>query len=648
MSISAYEVTDQQRESCAVSVMRTMLEDYCNETGVSFDAAFFQFAASPVYKALFDYSTRLWTEGPDYLRGVFEQSLTFMGVRHWQEETVSKSKYTKNVLELLEQEAERFPNRPAFGDPQKDITFAELLQKARAVGELLAEDMGIESPAAFYLEKSVDAVIAMFGVVYAGGFYSFIDVRQPAARAQKVADVLEPAVFITDEANKERAEEIVCGGKRILLEELLEQAEKLRSRRAAEDDTAEEPGNTEFSAVGNLAGAEHTAAGRLQPGLSKTLAGIRSRMTDKAPLYVNFTSGSTGIPKGVAVCHRSVIEFMAHFVPLFGITEQDVMGNQAPFDFDVSVKDIYSGLAAGAKVQIIPREYFSNPTQLMDYLCEKKTTVLIWAVSAMCFVSIMNALDYKTPESVRAVGFSGEVMPIKQLNIWRRYLPDAMYVNLYGPTEITCNCTYYVLDPHKEYALDEVIPAGRAFENEKVFLLDEEDHLVPQTDTEGEGEICVGGTCVALGYYKDAERTAAAFVQNPLNTFYPERIYRTGDIGRYDEEGNLIYVSRKDFQIKHLGHRIELGEVEADAMARDGVSRACCIYDAAKKRLILFYTGERDRKDLERELKEVLPPFMVPNKTLQLEDMPLNKNGKIDRHALEDIYHGMSAGRTKS
>lgn len=557
------------------------------------------------------------------------------------------SNYIKNVLELLEQAAERFPDRPAFGDPQKDITFAELVQKARAVGELLAEYMTMESPAAFYLEKSVDAVIAMFGVVYAGGFYSFIDVRQPAARAQKVADVLEPAVFITDEANKERAEEITCGGKRILLEELLEQAEEIRSRGDAEDGAAEVPCDTDLSATENPAGTK-CAAKRPQTGLSRKLAQIRSRMTDKAPLYVNFTSGSTGIPKGVAVCHRSVIEFMAHFVPLFGITEQDIMGNQAPFDFDVSVKDIYSGLTAGAKVQIIPREYFSNPTQLMDYLCEKKTTVLIWAVSAMCFVSIMNALDYKTPETIRAVGFSGEVMPIKQLNIWRRYLPDAMYVNLYGPTEITCNCTYYVLDPHKEYALDEVIPAGKAFENEKVFLLDEEDHLVPQTDTTGEGEICVGGTCVALGYYKDAERTAAAFVQNPLNAFYPERIYRTGDIGRYDENGDLIYVSRKDFQIKHLGHRIELGEVEADAMARDGVSRACCIYDSAKKRLILFYTGERDRKDLERELKEVLPPFMVPNKTLQLEEMPLNKNGKIDRHALEGIYRETSAGKARN
>lgn len=520
-----------------------------------------------------------------------------------------KDNYIHNILELLERSAERFPDRPAFGDPEKDITFRELVRKARAAGELLAADVPSESPVAFYLEKSVDAVTAMFGAVYAGGFYSFIDVRQPAARAQKVLDVLEPAVLITDEENAEKAEELSFRGRRILLKNLLEQAGR-------------------------------TLSGQKEPLslLSPVLARIRSAMTDTAPLYVNFTSGSTGTPKGVAVCHRSVIEFIAHFAPLFQVTEEDIFGNQAPFDFDVSVKDIYSGLYTGAKVQIIPREYFSNPTQLMDYLCEKKTTILIWAVSAMCFVSIMNALDYRIPETVRAVGFSGEVMPIKQLNVWKKYLPGAMYVNLYGPTEITCNCTYYVLDPGKEYGLEEVIPAGTAFENEKVFLLDEENQEVDPSDLSGEGEICVGGTCVALGYYRDPERTAAAFVQNPLNDRYPERIYRTGDIGRYDADGNLVYVSRKDFQIKHLGHRIELGEVEADAMARDGVSRACCIYDAKKKRLILFYTGERDKKDLEKELKEILPPFMVPNKTIRLEEMPLNKNGKIDRHALEAIY----------
>ncbi|MDD5940007.1 MAG: amino acid adenylation domain-containing protein [Lachnospiraceae bacterium] len=517
--------------------------------------------------------------------------------------------YYTNVLQWLEASADRAPQKAAFADPQGEITFADLVERARGIGGILMKKAGIGDPVAFYMEKSVEAVCGMFGAVYAGGFYSFIDVRQPVPRAQKILDVLRPRVLITDEKNCAKARELHFQGEILDIHQLTAAADPA--------DQSEEELRAQEAA----------------------LRSIRREMTDGLPLYVNFTSGSTGLPKGVAVSHRSVIEFISHFADGFGIRQDDVIANQAPFDFDVSVKDIYSGLLTGAKVQIIPREYFSAPTQLMDYLSDKKVTVLIWAVSAMCFVSIMNGLAYKTPSTVRLVMFSGEVMPIKQLNKWRQYLPDAVYVNLYGPTEITCNCTYYVLKKDHEYALTDVIPAGKAFPNEKVFLLDEEDHEVTPDQPGKEGEICVCGTSVALGYYRDPERTKAAFMQNPLNADYEERMYRTGDIGKYDSDGNIVYVSRRDFQIKHLGHRIELGEIEADAMSRDGVSRACCIYDRDKKRLILFYTGEREKKDLETELKEALPPFMFPNKVIQLSDMPLNKNGKIDRHALEDIYH---------
>jgi len=287
-------------------------------------------------------------------------------------------------------------------------------------------------------------------------------------------------------------------------------------------------------------------------------------------------------------------------------------------------------LMTGAKVQIIPKKYFSMPTNLMDYLADKEVTTLVWAVSAMCFVSVMKGFDYRLPEKIHTVMFSGEVLPIKHYKIWKHFLPNAKFVNLYGPTEITCNCTYYVLD--REFGDADVIPMGKAFPNEKVFLLDENDQLV--TEKGVQGEICVGGTALALGYYKDRERTDQVFVQNPLNKAYNEMIYRTGDLGKYDDNGDLVYVSRKDFQIKHLGHRIELGEIEAVTMAREGVTRTCCIYDSEKQRLILFYTGEREKIDLMKELRTVLPPFMLPNALVPVEEMPLNKNGKIDRNKL--------------
>lgn len=496
-----------------------------------------------------------------------------------------------NILEMLENSATLYPERFAFGDTEKDITFADLVVAAKAVGTVLADKIAIAEPVAFYMDKSVDAVCGMFGTVYAGGFYSFSDVKQPQARTESVLSILEPKVIFTDAENYEKISGYNTKAEIIILADLL---------------------------------AEKTAIEE------EKLQQVRENFQDVNPLYVNFTSGSTGVPKGVVVSHRSVIEFISCFTEIFGIKETDIIGNQAPFDFDVSVKDIYSGLMTGAKVQIIPKKFFSQPTNLMDYLADKEVTTLVWAVSAMCFVSVMKGFEYRLPEKIHTVMFSGEVLPIKHYRIWKSFLPNAKFVNLYGPTEITCNCTYYVLD--REFGDADVIPMGKAFPNEKVFLLDENDKLV--TEKGVQGEICVGGTALALGYYKDRERTNQVFVQNPLNTAYNEMIYRTGDLGKYDENGDLVYVSRKDFQIKHLGHRIELGEIEAVTMAREGVTRTCCIYDSEKQRLILFYTGEREKVALMKELRTVLPPFMLPNSLVPVDEMPLNKNGKIDRNKL--------------
>ena len=511
-----------------------------------------------------------------------------------------------DIITMLENTSHDYTDSIAFADPEKSITFGALNETVKRAATLflkgdVCSPLKAEDGVGFYMEKSTDAVCAMLGAVRALAFYSFIDVRQPADRAVSVIKVLDPKLIITDKENEEALKEIIdrIEGTRpvtVLISDLLEYAAKC------------EP----------------------DEGL---LEAAKEGAYDIRPLYVNFTSGSTGTPKGVAVSHRSVIDFIRVFTGTFNITHEDVIANQAPFDFDVSVKDVYSGLYTGARVQLIPRGYFSNPTVLMDYLADNGATTLIWAVSAMCFVSIMNGLEYRIPETINKVMFSGEVMPVKHLNKWRKFLPDATYVNLYGPTEITCNCTYYILD--RDFEKDESIPAGIPFANEKVFLLDEENRLVSEP---GEcGEICVCGTCLALGYYRDPVRTAEAFMQNPLNDRFSEMMYRTGDIGKYDEDGNLIYVSRKDFQIKHMGQRIELGEIEAAAMAADGITRACCIYNTKKKRIELFYTGEAEKTDLNEVLKVRLPQFMIPGRTVKLEEMPMNKNGKIDRSKLAEM-----------
>ena len=330
-----------------------------------------------------------------------------------------------------------------------------------------------------------------------------------------------------------------------------------------------------------------------------------------------------------------MIDLVEQFSETFAFPARPILGNQAPLDFDVSVKDIYCSLKLGGTVQIIPKKLFSVPGQLIPYLKERKVNVIIWAVSAMRIVSNFKILDMQVPEELALVMFSGEVMPAKVLNDWMEHLPEAQFVNLYGPTEITCNCNYYIID--KKFKNDEVLPIGQPFRNTQVFLLDEQSKLI--TDNGEIGEICVKGSCLALGYYNNVEKTEEVFVQNPLNDVYPEKIYRTGDLGYYNEQGELFFSSRKDFQIKHMGHRIELGEIEVAVNAIEFIDAGCCIYDEKSEKIVLCYQAvETCDKAIVKELAKVLPKFMWPNRYVHLNKMPMNKNSKIDRVLLKEKY----------
>lgn len=500
-----------------------------------------------------------------------------------------------NVLKYLCASYRAYPKRKAVLDDSKEYTYEEYYALTRCIGSGIAARVSQRQPVGVYMEKCADAVAVFLGAVWAGCFYSCLNTELPDGRLQQIASVLEPKLIVTQESLLEKAQALFPGAA-IVTAEALAQTE--------ENDAL--------------------------------LALRQERAIDTDVLYVNFTSGSTGVPKGIAVGNRSVLDFIDCFVPLFGIDHTDVIANQAPFDFDVSVKDIYSALHAGAALAVVPRRLFSAPTQLIDFLCDTGTTTMIWAVSALCLITGFHALDYKTPEHIRRIIYSGEVMPLKALKEFRKHLPDALYVNVYGPTEITCNCTYHILEKARDYA--EGVPIGIPFPNEHVFLLDEENRLVEEPGKEG--EICVRGTALALGYYRNPEQNNAHFVQNPLNPNYPERIYRTGDLGKYNSLGELVFSGRKDFQIKYMGHRIELEEIERAMNAIDGVERACCLFDEKKSRLRGFYVGTIDKESLHASMKKDLPAFMVPGILRQVEEMPLTKNGKIDRKKLAETAGG--------
>ncbi len=497
----------------------------------------------------------------------------------------------KNVLEFLESSAASVGEKIAVKDAHSAFTYHQLLESSKSIGTALAQKSAAGKPIAVLMEKSCETLAAFFGIAYAGCCYTLLNPALPATRLNSIREVLQAQLVITDSEHLSLAKELFSDESSIL---------DITALLAQEADEA-------------------------------LLAGIRAGAIDTDPLYINFTSGSTGVPKGVIINHRSVLDFIPVFTKTFGIDSSDILANQAPFDFDVSVKDIYSAISTGATLVLVPKHLFSAPTELLDYLCENDITVMVWAVSALCLISTFHALDYKVPETVKKILFSGEVMPAKHLKQWMEKLPQTTFVNLYGPTEITCNCTYHIVNREEE---NEVLPIGKPFDNERVFLLDENNKLI--TDSGINGEICVTGTALSPGYFNAPEQTAKAFVQNPLNPFYPEIIYRTGDLGHYDESGNIFFSGRKDFQIKHMGHRIELEEIERAIHGIDGIRRCCCIFDERKSKLYGFYIGEFERRELFQILKDKLPEFMIPGALRKVEELPLTKNGKIDRKQLKE------------
>ena len=494
----------------------------------------------------------------------------------------------KTVLEYLENSTNNCSEKIAVIDENGKYTYKELTELSKKIGTGLTSYFEQRNPVPVLMEKGKDTLATFFGAIYAGCFYVLLNPDLPKVRLEHIVNVLGAKCIVTDKTHKEIASELISEDRILYIEDLK---------------------NTEIN--------------------EEKLKIIRENGLDLDPLYANFTSGSTGVPKGVLVGNRSVIDFIDNFTEIFNITEKDIIGNQAPFDFDVSVKDIYSSIAKGATLVIIPKRLFSIPAELLDYICNNKVTTLIWAVSALCLITTFHALDYKTPDTVNKILFSGEVMPIKHLKQWIEHLPGATFVNLYGPTEITCNCTYHIVDKTKEY---EKIPVGKAFPNEQVFLLDDNDKLI--TDIDIQGEICVKGTCLALGYFNNKEQTNSRFVQNPLNDKYIDMIYKTGDLGEYNKDGEIVFLGRKDFQIKHMGHRIELEEIERAMEKINGVERSCCIFNEQKGKLYGFYVGNTEKDEVIKYLKENLPVFMVPNKITQIEKFPITKNGKIDRKEL--------------
>lgn len=498
----------------------------------------------------------------------------------------------KNILELLEKDVLAYGEKAAIIDENSQLTYNELYINARKIGSTLSKLDVMNKPIAIYFDKSAKMLAAMMGVVYSGNFYTIIDSEMPVERIQKIFSTLNPVAILTDEKYLENANQL--GVDNVFVYE-----------NAVENDVDEDK-----------------------------LAIIRDLQIDTDPLYALYTSGSTGVPKGAILNHRNVLAYSAWVVGRFNINSETIFGNQTPFYFSMSVTDIYSTLRAGATIVIIPKQFFTFPIKLIEFLNTNKINTIYWVPSAMSIVANFKLFKVAKPEYVKTVLFAGEVMPTKQLNYWIDNLDDSItYANLYGPTETTDICTYYVVN--RKFNDDEPLPIGIHCDNCNVIIVNAEGKPAKVGE---EGELFARGSFLSAGYYNNPEKTAAAFVQNPLNTSYPEIVYKTGDLVKLNEYGEIMYICRKDYQIKHMGYRIELGEIEAAASSLEGMQESVCVYDEAKDHIVLIYSARKtsDEKVMQ-ELSTKLNNYLLPNRLIKLPQLPHNQNGKIDRNKLKEL-----------
>ncbi|MBQ1814482.1 MAG: AMP-binding protein [Ruminococcus sp.] len=497
-----------------------------------------------------------------------------------------------SVLNRLDKTAAAFPDKIMFRDETAEITFGEFDRLTKAVGTYLAQRVPAGSPVAVMSGRHILTPSCFLGAVRAGCFYAPMDGDMPQTRLNQIIGVIRAGFMLVDRAHLETAQALDFDGEIIVFEDI----------RDTEPDEA-------------------------------LLAAREKTLGCTSPLYVIFTSGSTGVPKGVITSHQSLMTYIDSVAKVLDINSTDILGNQSPLDYIAAVRDIYFPVSFGASTYIIPKNEFAVPTTLFDTLNREKITALCWSVAGVELPAKLGAFDVSKPEYLRKLCFSGSVMPCKYLKIWQEHMPDVLYVNQYGPTEATASCTYYVV---KEKVNDDtVLPIGTAYDNYHVMLLNEDNTATPQGET---GEICVSGPILALGYYGNKEQTEKSFLQNPLNDNYRELIYKTGDLGHFDENGVLHFHGRKDRQIKHLGHRIELGEIEETAKKIAGVTDCCALYYKDKATLYLFYVGPATSKEIVLYFRQNMPAFMVPRKLINLEALPTLPNGKTDMQTLKSYF----------
>ena len=500
-----------------------------------------------------------------------------------------------HLLDYFEETAEKKSGFIAIRHNDQDISFGELKSRAEKMGMYLISQIKgvINTPIAVFLPKEINTVIADLGIMYSSNPFMNLDVKTPRERIMNIFELVKPAAVVTSQKFSKALPAV----------------------------------NVPVVIIDKLDWETMTAD-------QKQMAAIRSQLIDTDPFCLINTSGSTGTPKGVVLNHRSFFDFMAVSNERFGFDGSEILGSLSPVVFDIYDFELCMLMENGSQLVLLDSMLASFPARLLEKMVEAHVNFIFWVPSIMVNIANMELLDKIALPDLKLVWFAGEVFPTKQFLIWYDKLPNTTFANLYGPIEITLDCTFYVVE--KRPVESEPLPIGIPYHNTDVLLLNDENRKCAVGE---EGELCVRGTSLAMGYYNNPEKTAAAFTQNPLNPSYPELIYRTGDMVYMREDGNIMFKGRKDSLIKHMGYRIELGEIEHVIENDLKLVKYCCaVYQYARKEIVLYYESENEMtdKDFRIVLSRVFPAYMIPTVFIRMDELPRNTNGKIDRLMLKN------------
>lgn len=504
------------------------------------------------------------------------------------------------VQQYFSLSAKRYPDKPAICCDSESINFleADLFTNAFA-RNLIGNGVVRGSFVPFFMSKSVNSILSILSILKADCAYVPIDVNSPAQRLLSILKATNASVVIVDSESKSLIEELLLPDELPTLLVI-----------------------SEFEAV-DVAPLEYQ-------NLSIDIA------------YVLFTSGSTGVPKGVMIPHKAIIDYIDWCVSEYKLTNDDVISNHAPLYFDNSTFDLYTAFKAGATLHLVHESLNAVLPRLVKWIEERQITTFFCVPSVMTLLLKSRRLKDDGFKSLRHIICAGEVLPPDTLREWMKKYEHIQFTNMYGPTEITVDCSFYII--HEIPSENELfIPIGKKRQNMELFVRLDDGTLSQMPGAKG--ELLVRGTSVAYGYLGDKEKSDKVFIQNPNNNLFHDPLYCTGDTVRINDESNFVFLGRADDQIKYLGYRIELGEIEASLIAIDFVLEGVVVFgqrhgDDELGALVHLKEGH-SLTELKTALEGKLPAYMIPTKIEMTEqDFPRTPNGKYDRKVIKGRLFG--------